>query len=250
MVEQTLNYQTAGSGPPLLLVHGFGISFNIWKELVPLLCPYFTLVMVELPGIGKSPLSLSGDDYLSTAVKALEQIRSGLRLETWDVLGYSTGSRIAEAYVQAYASHVRRAIFLCPLQVERYKLLLVRFFFWSDKFIPVFIPWMLRDWRLKILILLFGFSLHTDAHIEEWKTEIGSASIHTLKQTIKMVLPVGTKPFSVPVPRLLIWGDADIVTIKPRKAEECDHFVHSNHAAPIQVPQIISEIVLHFIDQS
>ena len=45
---------------PLLLVHGFGISFNIWKELLPLLCPYFTLVMVELPGIGESPMPRPG----------------------------------------------------------------------------------------------------------------------------------------------------------------------------------------------
>jgi pimeloyl-ACP methyl ester carboxylesterase len=206
--------------------------------------------MVELPGIGKSPLSTLGDDYLSTAVKALEQIRRVLRIETWEVLGYSIGSRIAEAYVQAYASHVQRAIFLCPLQVERYKLLLVRIGFWMDKFIPALIPWMLSGWRLKILILLFGFSLRPDAHIEDWKAEIGSASIHTLKETIKMVLPLGTKPFSVPVPCLLIWGDSDSVTIKPHKPEGRDHFVHSSHAAPALVPQKISEIVIDFIDQS
>lgn len=250
MDELALNYQIAGNGPPLLLVHGFGISFNIWKELVPLICPYFTLVMVELPGIGKSPLPSSEVDYLSPAVKALELVRRVLGYETWDVLGYSTGSRVAEAYVQTYANHVRRAIFLCPLQVEKFKLILVRLCFRIDKFIPAFIPWLLRSWRLKKLILIFGFSLHPDSHVDEWQAEIGSASIHALKQTVKMILPLGTKPLFVPVPFLLIWGDSDIVPIKPGKPGERDQFVHSNHAAPILVPHEISDIVINFFKVS
>ena len=109
---------------------------------------------------------------------------------------------------------------------------------------------MLSGWRLKNLILLFGFSLQPDIHVDEWKTEIGSAPIHALKQTVKMLIPVGTKPFFVPVPFLLIWGDSDIVTIKPDTSEERDHFVHSNHAAPILAAGEISEIVINFLDKS
>ncbi|MEZ4836317.1 MAG: alpha/beta fold hydrolase [Caldilineaceae bacterium] len=50
-----LSYRIVGEGPPLLLLHGFGISYNIWQALVPLLHSHFQLILVELPGIGASP---------------------------------------------------------------------------------------------------------------------------------------------------------------------------------------------------
>jgi pimeloyl-ACP methyl ester carboxylesterase len=250
MDELVLNHQIAGDGPPLLLVHGFGISFNIWKELVPLLCQYFTLVIIELPGIGKSSMPPPGDDYLCAAVQAVERVRRAREFETWNVLGYSTGSRIAEAYVRNYANHVSQAVFLCPMKVENFKLLILRLSFWVDSFIPTFIPWMMSSWRLKFLIFVFGFSLHPDSHIDDWQTEIGLAPIRVLKETAKMMIPVGTRPFSVPVPFSLIWGDTDIVPIKPRKPEGRDHFIHANHAAPILAPVEISEIVINFLDKS
>ena len=250
MGELVLNYQIAGDGPPLLLVHGFGISFNIRKNLVPLLCPYFTLVKVELPGIGNSPMTSPGEDYLCATIVALERIRRVLGIETWDVLGYSTGTRIAEAYIQNYADHVRRAVFLCPLKVENFKILILRLCFWIDRFIPAFIPWILRSWRLKILIWFFGFSLHSDVHIDEWPTEISAAPVLVLKETAKMMIPAGTNPFFVPVPFSLIWGDTDIILIKPHRPDERDHFVHANHAAPILAAAEISEIVINCLDKS
>ena len=87
MNDLTLNYRVEGSGPPLLLVHGFGISFNIWRDLLPRLCPHFTLVMVELPGIGASPMIRDDDDYLNASVRAVERLRLALGFDSWDVLG-------------------------------------------------------------------------------------------------------------------------------------------------------------------
>jgi pimeloyl-ACP methyl ester carboxylesterase len=249
MGEPGLNYKIAGDGPPLLLIHGFGISFNIWKELIPLLTSYFTLVMVELPGIGKSPMPSPGEGYLCAAVEAVERVRRNLGFDIWDVLGYSTGSRIAEAYVQTHTGHVRKAVFLCPLQVQNYKLHLLRLFFWIDRFIPAFIPWILRGWRLKFLILLLGFSLHPDAHLDDWQTEITSAPVEVLKETARLIIPVGAKPFFVPIPFTLVWGDMDFIPSKPMKPRERDHFVHASHAAPILAPGKISEIVTHCLDK-
>ena len=206
--------------------------------------------MVELPGIGKSSLSQITKDYLCEAIEAIERVRCVLGFDTWNVLGYSTGSRIAEAYVQTYASHVTRAIFLCPLKVESFKLIIVRFCFWIDGFIPTFIPWILRGWRLKILIIIYGFSLHSDAHIEDWHAEISKAPVQVLTETANLIIPIGTKPFFVPVPFLLIWGSSDLVPNKPHKPGQLDHFVQASHAAPILAPGEISEIVLNFLNKA
>ena len=247
MDELVLNYKIAGDGPPLLLIHGFGISFNIWKELVPLLCPYFTLVMVQLPGIGESPMPAPGKDYLCATVEALDSLRRDLGFDEWDILGYSTGSRIAEAYVRAHADHVCQAVFLCPLKIEKYKVLLAQLCFAFDKIIPGLIPWTLRGARLKFLVLLLGFSLRPDPHVREWQNEISKACVDALKETAKMVIQVGTRPFSVPVPFILIWGDTDMVTAKPFRPGERDHFINANHAAPILEAREMSDILINFL---
>ena len=116
-----LNYKIEGDGPSLLLCHGFGISFNIWKELGPLLGKHFKLISVELPGIGRSPHPSSGQGYLDFAIKELESLRESLDIPLWSVLGYSSGSRVAEAYLQAHGDRVERGIFLCPAYVANSK---------------------------------------------------------------------------------------------------------------------------------
>ena len=244
MENRVLNYRVVGNGPPLLLVHGFGISFNIWRNLVPLLCPYFTLVTVELPGLGKSPMPAAGEDYLISAVEALEHVRRILGFELWNVLGYSTGSRVAEAYVKKYPENICRAVFLCPLRVENYKILLLRFCFWIDGFVPATIPWLLRGRQFKLLILLFGFSLQYDPLVDEWLTEISSRPVQALKETARMIIPIGAMPFSVPVPFSLIWGDMDIVPCRPHNAGQHDYFIHANHAAPLLAACEISKIII------
>jgi pimeloyl-ACP methyl ester carboxylesterase len=202
--------------------------------------------MVELPGIGGSP-SVEGC-YSSGAVDAIESVRRTLGFKIWYVLGYSTGSRIAEAYVKKYPQHIYHAIFLCPLTVERYKILLLRFCFWVDGFIPATIPWLLRGWRLKFLIMLLGFSLQSNSLIEEWQSEITACSVQVLKDTARMIIPMGTQPFFVPVSFSLIWGDMDIVPLRPRMLGQNDYLIHANHAAPVLAANEISEIVSHFLE--
>lgn len=204
--------------------------------------------MVELPGIGESPLPSEGGDYLLGAVEALEHVRQVLGFEIWNVLGYSTGSRIAEAYAKTYPENIHRVVFLCPLIIEDLKIRLLRLCFWVDGFMPATIPWLLRGYQLKILILLLGFSLQPDPLSDEWQTEISSCSVQVLKETARMIIPIGTEPFYVPVPFSLIWGDMDIVPKKPRNPGQHDYFIHANHAAPLLASNEISEIVFDFLE--
>ena len=51
-----LRYRLEGNGAtPLLLIHGWGVTYSVWQNLAPLLTPHFQLIMIELPGIGGSP---------------------------------------------------------------------------------------------------------------------------------------------------------------------------------------------------
>jgi pimeloyl-ACP methyl ester carboxylesterase len=244
MSDSALNYRVEGNGKPLLLVHGFGISFNIWKNLIPQLRQHFTLVIIELPGIGASPMPEAGQDYLQTAIDGIEQVRVVLGFDTWNVLGYSTGSRLAEAYVQKYARQVCRAIFLCPLRMDALKIFWLRLGFWFDGFTPSIGNWILSGWRLKFLVTLYGFNLRPNPLANEWYAEIGALPVRVLKETLKTVIPVGIKPFSVAVPFSMIWGDTDIVPVTPRRGGTNDYFVHAQHAAPVIAAGEVADVII------
>ena len=50
-----LAYTRAGSGPPLLLMHGVGHRRQAWDAVLDRLTPYRDVIAVDLPGHGESP---------------------------------------------------------------------------------------------------------------------------------------------------------------------------------------------------
>ena len=237
-----LNYRIEGDGPPLLLLHGFGISFNIWTELTPLLRGRFSLVTVELPGIGLSPLppptdtsaALSASPYLAAAVDALDSLRASLGLPRWSVIGYSSGSRVAEAYLQAHPDRVERVVFLAPAYTSKDKAFGLRVASRVDACFPFLGDWVLSGWRIRFLIRLLGFNLQRHPFVPAWYAEITSQPVEVLKETLRSMPDGGARPFEVPtqIPALFVWGREDLITAAPRKPSACDVVIHANHSMP------------------
>jgi pimeloyl-[acyl-carrier protein] methyl ester esterase len=50
----TLYVEKVGAGPPLVLLHGWGLNGAVWNTLHDMLAPHFTLHLVDLPGHGFS----------------------------------------------------------------------------------------------------------------------------------------------------------------------------------------------------
>ena len=59
-----LHHVSGGQGPLVLLVHGFAQTWYEWHQLMPQLARNFTVVAVDLPGLGLSarPVSFAGQD--------------------------------------------------------------------------------------------------------------------------------------------------------------------------------------------
>src|SRR5258708_20288033 len=51
---------TGGSGPPVVLIHGYAETSRMWKPLAVVLAPKFTVVAPDLPGIAASSIPESG----------------------------------------------------------------------------------------------------------------------------------------------------------------------------------------------
>lgn len=244
-----LSYRVEGEGSPLLLCHGFGISFNIWTELVPLLRDQFKLVIVELPGIGASPVPLVGTSYPVAATQMLESLRAFLDIPRWSMLGYSSGSRVVEAYVQAYPDRIHRSIFLCPAYVNRKKATGLRIAIYVDHFFPSLGNWILSGKRLHYLIRLLAFNLASNSRERAWHREISAQPLAILKETLRSMPGNGARGFQVPasVPALFLWGNEDWITKNPRSVTASDLIIHANHSAPQTSASEVAGCILDFM---
>lgn len=51
-----INITSYGRGTPLVFFHGWGFDSQVWLPLVPLLQPFYQIILVDLPGFGRSSL--------------------------------------------------------------------------------------------------------------------------------------------------------------------------------------------------
>lgn len=92
----TLNAERTGSGPPVVLLHGFTGSTTTWRSLSTLLAPQFEVIAVDIVGHGASDSPPAVDRYrmrscVDDLVAALHAL--GHAHASW--LGYSMGARTA-----------------------------------------------------------------------------------------------------------------------------------------------------------
>ena len=95
-----------GEGPPLLLVHGSGMSASTWAPLVPHLGAHHVIAL-DLPGFGLSdPLDYSGRSLRQHAVAQLSSLLDALGLERVPIVGTSLGGMWALSLAVASPSRV------------------------------------------------------------------------------------------------------------------------------------------------
>src|ERR1700734_1699431 len=89
-----MRYLRAGSGPPLILLHGLlGYSFS-WRYAMPALAPYATVFALDLLGAGFSDRPKVDHSMRARALRVLE-FAQRLGLASFDLLGTSRGGAVA-----------------------------------------------------------------------------------------------------------------------------------------------------------
>jgi len=243
-----LNFRLEGNGPPLLLLHGWGVTFTIWKNLTPLLAPHFQLVMVELPGFGESPVPDPGQPYFKACTDELEKLRQSLGIRDWAVLSYSVGTRVGEAYLNRYPDSVSTVIYLCPMYTSSARIRMLDSLVKLDRIWPDTGDWILSGWRVSFLIRALGFNGRRHPYARDWQREIDHQPGQSLKVVLREVARCGNVPFSPPVkPAIYIWGKKDHVVMGPRRPGSVDCTIHASHSAPMLAAPQIAEVVVRFL---
>ena len=87
-----LNYYRAGSGEPLVLIHGLGLRWQTWEPVLPRLTAERDVVVIDLPGFADSPPPPPGAPAsIASLSRLVGEFLDQLGLERPHVAGNSLG---------------------------------------------------------------------------------------------------------------------------------------------------------------
>ncbi|WP_436535778.1 alpha/beta fold hydrolase [Actinoplanes sp. HUAS TT8] len=109
--DSSIAYSTAGSGEPLLLVHGLGGSRRTWDHVIEDLAATHTVIAPDLPGHGESDPP-AGDYSLGALAAALRDLLVVLGHPAATVIGHSLGGGVALQFAYQFPERVERLVLI------------------------------------------------------------------------------------------------------------------------------------------
>jgi haloacetate dehalogenase len=95
----TINLRTGGSGPPLLLLHGYPQTHFEWHRMAPELAKRYSVVLTDLRGYGDSSKPPDGDNHANYSKRAMArdavEVMERLGYRQFAVVGHDRGGRVA-----------------------------------------------------------------------------------------------------------------------------------------------------------
>lgn len=102
----------SGTGPALLLLHGFPETHLMWRHVAPLLADRFTVICPDLRGYGRSGCPASRPDHAPYAKRAMAtdmvSIMETLGFRRFAVAGHDRGGRVAYRLALDHPERVER----------------------------------------------------------------------------------------------------------------------------------------------
>src|SRR5712671_3155554 len=91
--------RAGGSGPPLMLLHGYAQTNVMWHKVAPELAKHFSLVIADLPGYGWSAVPEAGRDHAPYTKRAMAavmvEVMAALGHARFALAGHDRGGRVA-----------------------------------------------------------------------------------------------------------------------------------------------------------
>jgi len=105
----TIHYTTGGSGPAVILLHGFAETSRMWNPILPVLGAKFTVIAPDLPGIGDSSIP-AGEMSMKTAAIQIHDLVRSLGVAKSRVVGHDIGLMVAYAYAAQFPTEVEKLV--------------------------------------------------------------------------------------------------------------------------------------------
>lgn len=103
----TIHVRTAGAGPAVLLLHGYGETGDMWVPMAIDLAKDRTVIVPDLRGLGLSSKPVTGYDKKAQA-EDMARVLDALRVERADVVAHDIGNMVAFALAAQYPDRVTK----------------------------------------------------------------------------------------------------------------------------------------------
>jgi pimeloyl-ACP methyl ester carboxylesterase len=254
-----LTYDRAGSGPPLVLIHGLGSARTVWKLIEPALAASYEVIAVDLPGHGKTPwVKGTPMDPRSLAGHVLETL-DACGIERAHLVGNSLGGWTALEMAGAAPERVLSVTGLAPAGMRDTPAERVKVAFKINRYLAVatrpLLPVLLRSDRLRGLGMARNSPVWRTWTIETCRDAAeamaGAKGFDAaLDGTVgRMASSAATIPASIPV--TIVFGDTDNV-LPARTSQSHRHlpahgrwlnWERCGHAVQLDYPDRVIELV-------
>lgn len=104
-------YHTAGSGPPVVLIHGMVNSSRHWREVALRLADRYTVIAPDLIGHGDSATP-RGDYSLGAHAACIRDLLAVLGVDRASIVGHSLGGGVAMQFFYQFPQRTERLVLI------------------------------------------------------------------------------------------------------------------------------------------
>jgi pimeloyl-ACP methyl ester carboxylesterase/quercetin dioxygenase-like cupin family protein len=107
----TLHVRVGGTGPAVVLLHGFGDTGDMWAPLANALAADHTVIVPDLRSMGLSAVTDHGFEKMNQA-KDIASILDKLHVARADIVGHDIGNMVAFAFAEAYPERTTKLVMM------------------------------------------------------------------------------------------------------------------------------------------
>ncbi len=237
-----VHYEIAGSGFPIVLLHGIGSNSRSWRRQIAAFSARYRVIAWDAPGFGKSEDLPEQEPSIRAFADRLKTLLDRLDVESAVIIGHSLGGLIAQEFYRAYPAAVHALILADTTQGRSGSL--------EDRLrmIRTMSPQDLARARAPKLLSKGASRQLVDEAIaimsEVRRSGYEFAAIAIANADLRGVLD------NCAVPLLMIWGDEDEITPQwsswPRAAR-VEVIPNAGHLCYAEQPEIFNALVLDFM---
>lgn len=266
-----VHYVRAGSGPPVVLLHGVLGSRRSWAQLVSLLAEDFTLIAPDLLGHGDSSKP-RGDYSLGAHAGGLRDLLDELGVERATVVGHSLGGGVSMQFSWLFPERVERLVLVSSGGLGRDLSLLLRVptLPGVEFVLPVVSsPWVAKGGQL-LGRQLQRIGLRSGPDLEElWRGYLGLGTVEARRAflaTLRTVVDPGGQtisavdkfPSMADIPTMIIWGGRDrlipvqhgIDAHRAIPGSRLEIFSKAGHFPHLDEPRRFASLLVEFVEDT